>query len=106
MDKNKIINDNINDLNIGYDLASIINNTNLKKYTIDRLKSINNNINLYQHSNILLLVNSYVIDLVLFINISNISKSIEEKDYFKGRLVDLMNIFPELKKRKDLIELI
>lgn len=106
MNKTEILNSNINDLNIGYDLACQLKNDNLKKYTIDRLKGMNEHMNLYQQTDILLLVNSYIIDIVLFINVSNISKKVEEKDYFKGRLMFVMNIFPDLKKRKDLIDLL
>ncbi len=106
MDKTEILNNNISDLNIGYDLACQLENDNLKRYTIDRLKGMNKHMSLYQQTDILLLVNSYVIDLVLFINVSNISKKIEENDYFKGRLMSIMNIFPDLKRRKDLTDLL
>lgn len=106
MDKTEILNSNISDLNIGYELACQIKNDNLKRYTIDRLKGMNEHMNLYQQTDILLLVNSYVIDIVLFINVSNISKKTEEKDYFKGRLMNIINIFPDLKARKDLTDLL
>lgn len=106
MNKQEILDRNITDINIGYEMATNINNDTLKKYTIDRLKSMNNNMTLYKNTDLSLLVDSYIIDLIMLINISNITFLIEEKDYFKSRIIDLMNYFPYLKKRTDLIELL
>lgn len=106
MDKNELLNNNINDLNIAHAIATDIKNDSLKKYTIDRLKSMNENLEIFQNTDISLLVDSYVIDIVLLINVSKISNMMEEKDYFKGRLMDLMNKFPNLKERQDLVDLI
>ena len=98
MDKNELLNNNINDLNIAHAIATDIKNDSLKKYTIDRLKSMNENLNLFQ--------NTDIIDITLLINVSKISNMIEEKDYFKSKLIDLMNKFPNLKERKDLVDLL
>ncbi|MCI8547924.1 MAG: hypothetical protein HFJ38_03435 [Bacilli bacterium] len=106
MDKNELLNNNINDLNIAHAIATDIKNDSLKKYTIDRLKSMNENLNLFQNTDISLLVDSYIIDITLLINVSKISNMIEEKDYFKSKLIDLMNKFPNLKERKDLVDLL
>ena len=37
------------------------------------------------------------IDLVLFINISSIINDLDNKDYFKSRLIDLASYYPEIK---------
>ena len=95
MDKNELLNNNINDLNIAHAIATDIKNDSLKKYTIDRLKSMNENLNLFQNTDISLLVDSYIIDITLLINVSKISNMIEEKDYFKSKLIDLMNKFQD-----------
>ncbi len=87
MDKNELLNNNINDLNIAHAIATDIKNDSLKKYTIDRLKSMNENLNLFQNTDISLLVDSYIIDITLLINVSKISNMIEEKDYFKSKLI-------------------
>ena len=93
MDKNELLNNNINDLNIAHAIATDIKNDSLKKYTIDRLKSMNENLNLFQNTDISLLVDSYIIDITLLINVSKISNMIEGSCSPKSPINLFRNIF-------------
>lgn len=101
-----VLNRIVTDLKVAYSLAEDISNNYLKSYVDNRLNIISTNEKVYQYSSINTLVESYIIDLQLFINISIIVNDSESKDYFKGRLMDTMNIFPYLKSRTDLVGLL
>ncbi len=101
-----VLNRIVTDLKVAYSLAEDISNNYLKSYVDNRLNIISTNEKVYQYSSINTLVESYIIDLQLFINISIIVNDSESKDYFKGRLMDIMNIFPYLKSRNDLVGLL
>ena len=49
---------------------------------------------------------AYAIDLVLFINISNIINDLDNKDYFKSRLIDLASYYPEIKSEDGVSDII
>lgn len=102
MSNTEILNNNIIDLKVGIDLAEITNNGDLKKYAYDRIKYIISDSNINQSVYFEVLVDSYVIDLVLFLQSSNILRDKESKDYFKGRLFDLIDKFPYLRDREDI----
>ena len=86
MDKAKIIENNIIDLKIGLELAEIAENDFLKNYSENRILSFNESNEYLSESDF---AKAYAIDLVLFINISSIINDLDNKDYFKSRLIDL-----------------
>lgn len=94
MDKAKIIENNIIDLKIGLELAEIAENDFLKNYSENRILSFNESNEYLSESDF---AKAYAIDLVLFINISNIINDLDNKDYFKSRLIDLASYYPEIK---------
>ncbi len=106
MSNTEILNNNIIDLKVGIDLAEIANNDGLKKYANDRISSIMSDSDINQLLPSDILVDSYVIDLILFLKSSNIFKDKESKDYFRGKLLDLIDKFPYLRERDDIISLI
>lgn len=106
MNHNEMVNYIVADLQMGYDLALLVNNDILKDYVKNRLKDVKENQKIYQYVSLSTLVDSYVVDLSLFINISNVVHEVESKDYFKSRLITLMRKFPYLKERRDLIALV
>ena len=99
MDKAKIIENNIIDLKIGLELAEIAENDFLKNYSENRILSFN-------ESNESDFAKAYAIDLVLFINISNIINDLDNKDYFKSRLIDLASYYPEIKSEDGVSDII
>lgn len=105
MESSELVNCMVVDLKVGKDLAELANHDILKDYIQNRFQEIYEIKNSSKEIPISLLVDSYVIDLTLFISISSIIYEIESKDYFKGRLMDLIKSFPELKRRKDLTNL-
>lgn len=106
MNNTDVLNNNIIDLKVGIDLAEIANNDGLKKYADDRIKKIMNDSDISQLIPIDILVDSYVIDLVLFLKSSNIFNDSESKDYFRGKLMELVDKFPYLGNRDDIKDLI
>lgn len=94
MDKAKIIENNIIDLKIGLELAEIAENDFLKNYSENRILSFNESNEYLSESDF---AKAYAIDLVLFINISSIINDLDNKDYFKSRLIDLASYYPEIK---------
>ena len=94
MDKAKIIENNITDLKMGLELAEIAENDFLKNYSENRILSFNESNEYLSESDF---AKAYAIDLVLFINISNIINDLDNKDYFKSRLIDLASYYPEIK---------
>ena len=72
MNVEEIINNDIMDLKVGMELAENINNDIVKDYAINRIERLNNNIEIYKTVSINNVVDSYVVDLALFINISHI----------------------------------
>ena len=95
MDKAKIIENNIIDLKIGLELAEIAENDFLKNYSENRILSFNESNEYLSES-----------DLVLFINISNIINDLDNKDYFKSRLIDLASYYPEIKSEDGVSDII
>ena len=91
MDKAKIIENNITDLKMGLELAEIAENDFLKNYSENRILSFNEYLSESDFAK------AYAIDLVLFINISSIINDLDNKDYFKSRLIDLASYYPEIK---------
>ena len=91
MDKAKIIENNITDLKMGLELAEIAENDFLKNYSENRILSFNESLSESDFAK------AYAIDLVLFINISSIINDLDNKDYFKSRLIDLASYYPEIK---------
>ena len=69
MNVEEIINNDIMDLKVGMELAENINNDIVKDYAINRIERLNNNIEIYKTVSINNVVDSYVVDLALFINI-------------------------------------
>lgn len=106
MDNTEVVKNTMKDLKVGYDLALMVNNDILKDYVQNRMSDIEKSKENYQYVSTMTLVNSYVVDLSLFINISNVVKEVESRDYFKGRLISIMKFFPELKDRRDLASLL
>lgn len=102
MNNNEVIDNNIVDLKVGIDLAHDLKNDILEEYASNRIKKLDSNRNIYEIVPINNVIDSYVIDLALFINISIIVDERESKDYFRGRLISIMNLFPYLKERPDL----
>lgn len=94
MDKAKIIENNIIDLKIGLELAEIAENDFLKNYSENRILSFNESNEYLSESDF---AKAYAIDLVLFINISSIINDLDNKDYFKSRLIDLASYYPGIK---------
>lgn len=94
MDKAKIIENNIIDLKMGLELAEIAENDFLKNYSENRILSFNESNEYLSESDF---AKAYAIDLVLFINISSIINDLDNKDYFKSRLIDLAIYYPEIK---------
>mgnify|MGYP004692275975 FL=1 len=94
MDKAKIIENNIIDLKMGLELAEIAENDFLKNYSENRILSFNESNEYLSESDF---AKAYAIDLVLFINISSIINDLDNKDYFKSRLIDLASYYPEIK---------
>ena len=94
MDKAKIIENNITDLKMGLELAEIAENDFLKNYSENRILSFNESNEYLSESDF---AKAYAIDLVLFINISSIINDLDNKDYFKSRLIDLASYYPEIK---------
>ena len=103
MDKAKIIENNIIDLKIGLELAEIAENDFLKNYSENRILSFNESNEYLSESDI---AKAYAIDLVLFINISNIINDLDNKDYFKSRLIDLASYYPEIKSEDGVSDII
>lgn len=101
----QLVDSMIIDLKVAEELANLIHHDDLKGYVENRFREIEESKDLYEQIDISLLVDSYVIDLVLFIHASSLTDEIESKDYFKGRLMDLMKCFPDLKVREDLMDL-
>lgn len=106
MSNSDVINNTIVDLKAGYDLALVIGNDFLKDYAMNRLKEVKDNKDIYNYVSTITLVNSYLVDLALFINISNIVDNTDSKNYFRGRLISIVNLYPELRNRSDLVNLI
>lgn len=106
MSNTEILNNNIIDLKVGIDFAEIANNDDLKKYANDRINSIMSDSDINQLIPSDILVDSYVVDLILFLKSSNIFKDNESKDYFKSKLLELASKFPRLKEREDIRNLI
>ncbi len=103
MDKAKIIENNIIDLKIGLELAEIAENDFLKNYSENRILSFNESNEYLSESDF---AKAYAIDLVLFINISNIINDLDNKDYFKSRLIDLVSYYPEIKSEDGVSDII
>ena len=106
MNVNDVLNLNVEDLKMAYEIAKEEGNDTLKKYILNRLELIEKNKEIYQYISINTLVDSYVIDLELFLNVSTIIKDIESKDYFKNRIVNMINKFKYLINRRDVISLL
>ena len=102
MDKAKIIENNITDLKMGLELAEIAENDFLKNYSENRILSFNESNEYLSESDF---AKAYAIDLVLFINISSIINDLDNKDYFKSRLIDLASYYPEIKAEHGLSEI-
>ena len=90
MDINKILENNVNDLNMALNLAEESSNDTLRKYVQERLQSIRNNQGIYQFISVNSVVDSYIVDLELFYNLS--------LDEVKIKLLD------ELRPKKLLLE--
>ncbi len=104
MDKAKIIENNIIDLKIGLELAEIAENDFLKNYSENRIfYHLMKVTNIYLN---LIFAKAYAIDLVLFINISSIINDLDNKDYFKSRLIDLASYYPEIKSEDGVSDII
>ena len=105
MNRETLVQKNLDDLNIGYDLANISDSDILKIYIKGQINSLKDKYNLIYYKDSYLAF-EYSIDLVLLINSSSILKDIENKDYFKNRLKELCDSFPELKKDEDISSII
>lgn len=105
MDKVEIIKRNINDLNIGIELAEIAGNDFVKNYSNNRLSTLSSSSNSSYMSDEDC-AKTYSIDLVLFIKISNIINDLDNKDYFKARLIDLCYYYPDIKSDSEVAQLI
>lgn len=106
MDNTEIVTKTIEDLKVGYKVALLVNNDILKDYVQNRMKSLEKNKAIYQNASTDTLVNSYLVDLSLFINICYAVNEVESRDYFKSRLIYIVRAFPELKNRGDLSNLL
>ncbi len=106
MNNTEVVINTMKDLKMGYDLALLVNNDILKDYVQNRIKDLEKNRAIYQYVSTITLVNSYLVDLSLFINISHVVNEVESRDYFKRRLISIIKAFPELKERRDLANLI
>ncbi len=106
MNTDSVLKRNLADLNMAHNLASIYNNEDLKNYVNKRINNINKNYNLYSYLSINNAVDSYAIDLQLFIRISDITHDLDSKDFYKSRLIDLFKNFDYLKSKEDLSSLI
>lgn len=106
MNVSEIINNDIMDLKVGVELADDISNDILKDYALNRIDTLQSNTQLYYSVDISSVVDSYVVDLTLFISVSNIINDSESRDYFKGKLSNLMKFYPELKTKRELVNLI
>ena len=106
MSNEDVLNSNLKDLNIAFDLAEDTNNAALKSYISNRLELLEKNKKMYQYVTINTLVDSYIIDLELFINVSMLINDIESKDYFKSRIIEMIKEFSYLGNRRDIIGLL
>lgn len=106
MSIDNVLKNNLDDLNMAKNLAGSYNNKDLKDYVDGRIDSINKNKGLYKFLDANSAVDSYVIDLQLFIRVSDIIHDIDSKDFYKSRLIDIIKKFDYLKNRKDLVNLI
>ncbi len=106
MDINKILENNVNDLNMALNLAEESSNDTLRKYVQERLQSIRNNQGIYQFISVNSVVDSYIVDLELFYNLSSIVKDIDSKDYFKSKIIEMIKNFPYLSKRSSLEKIV
>lgn len=102
MNNTDILNKNIIDLKVGIDFAEVANNDNLKDYAKQRIDKIMSDAEISQFLPVDILVDSYVVDLVLFLKSSNILNDKESKEYFRARLSDLIDSFSYLNNRDDL----
>lgn len=106
MNNRNVLNNNLIDLKVGIDLAEYFDNMSLKKYSQDRVEKVMGYLDVCDFISNNLLVDSYVVDLVLFVRLSILFGDLESKDYFKGRLIDLINVFPNLNSRDDIKEVL
>ena len=106
MNNRNVLNNNLIDLKVGIDLAENFDNTSLKTYSQDRVKKVMGYLDVCDFISNNLLVDSYVVDLVLFVRLSILFGDLESKDYFKGRLIDLINVYPDLNSRDDIKEVL
>lgn len=106
MNTSSVLNKNLSDLNMALNLASSYNNKALKNYVNNRINTINRNHDIYEYLSPKNVVDSYVIDLQLFIKVSDVIHDIDSKDFYKSRLIDIIKKFDYLKNRKDLVNLI
>ncbi len=106
MKTDDILKRNMSDLRMASSLAKDSENKSFSNYIDNRINNINENASLYKYVNINTIVDSYVVDLQLFIRISNLLHDIESKDFYKSRLIDVIKNFDYLKSRKDLSNLI
>jgi len=102
----EVIDNTIIDLKVGLNFAGLVGNDFLKEYVENRIMDIDKNKETYNYVSDITLVNSYVVDLVLFINVSNIVNDIDNKSYFKERLMSIVKLYPELRNRRDVVNLI
>lgn len=101
MDRETIINNNIRDLKIGYELAEIANNDFLKNYVNSQMPNLQSNASSSFFTDYDL-AEAYAIDLVLFIKTSGIINDADNKDYFKTELIKLCDAFPNLRNDKEI----
>lgn len=106
MSNTDIMNNNIIDLKVGIDFAEVANNDVLKDYATKRINKIMADTDICQLLPLDIFIDSYVVDLVLFLKSSKILEDKESSDYFKGRLLDIVNQFPYLREKEDIKELL
>lgn len=99
-----IIEKNITDLKIGIELAEIAHNSFVENYSMGRIETLSTLDSSYLSD--IDIARGYAIDLVLFVDISNIIGDIDNKDYFRSRLIDLCNKYPDVRNEEGVSELI
>ena len=104
MDIDDILKRNEEDLLIALSLAENIKNTSFKKYINDRIDFLNTYSNIFRLASLNLVIESYFIDLELFLKICNIVGEKKLKRYYKNNAITILEMFPNLKIRDDILQ--
>ena len=105
MDRYSITQNHLRDLKIGYELANSSKNDFLNKYVVNQLNSVKFNYT-YSFLTDFDLVYSYVLDLILFIKTSKIINNVSSSNYFMSRLRETVELYPELKDKDEVREIL